>query len=219
MPKQTFFNLPENRHKSVLDSAIDEFAGNDYDKVSISTIVAKAGIAKGSFYQYFNDKEDVYCYLLDFVLKKQLEFVSQKYPPDDEKDFFTQAQNMVEAGVHFSFSYPKYSKIIYRSLFGNLTVHHLTVEYLNKEYLRHTRQLLVTGISMGAIRQDINIDLTAHLLSLIMSNFANIAIDKLELKPEGLISGDYVEDDRLKINGLISDTISLLRFGVGKTQI
>ena len=64
MPKQTFFNLPDDKRQRILDVVIDEFADNDYANVSISRIVARAGIAKGSFYQYFEDKEDLSGYLV-----------------------------------------------------------------------------------------------------------------------------------------------------------
>ena len=58
MPKQTFFNLPEDKRENLINIAIEEFAENDYQTASISRIVANAGIAKGSFYQYFENKED-----------------------------------------------------------------------------------------------------------------------------------------------------------------
>lgn len=217
MPKQTFLNLPDVKQKTIMESALKEFSSNDYENVSISAIVANAGIAKGSFYQYFNNKEDLYCYLLEFVQRKQMEFILQKYPPGNEKDFFTQAQNMIEAGVDFGFCYPVYNRIIYRALFGNLSVHQLTKQYFSSVYLNHTRQLISMGISMGAIREDINIDLVAHMLNLIMSNFTDFAIDKLKVEPEKLVVEDYVQDDRRKLYELIADVINILRFGLEKT--
>lgn len=65
MPKRTFFNLPEEKRRRILDCAVDEFAEHGYDMASISRMVAAAGIAKGSFYQYFEDKEDLYGYVID----------------------------------------------------------------------------------------------------------------------------------------------------------
>ena len=64
MPKETFFNLPEAKRQRIIDLALAEFAEKDYDTASISRIVSQAGIAKGSFYQYFENKEDLYTYLL-----------------------------------------------------------------------------------------------------------------------------------------------------------
>lgn len=65
MPKQTFFNLPIEKQERIIDCAADEFAEHGYRTASVSRIVAAAGIAKGSFYQYFEDKEDLYGYVVE----------------------------------------------------------------------------------------------------------------------------------------------------------
>ncbi len=49
MPKQTFYNLSEDKRKTLENVAIDEFADNGFDKASINTIVEKSGISKGEF--------------------------------------------------------------------------------------------------------------------------------------------------------------------------
>ncbi|MBK7920673.1 MAG: TetR/AcrR family transcriptional regulator [Chloroflexi bacterium] len=56
MPKDTFFNLPEDKRALICKVAVAEFAKHRFDKASINRIVAQSGIAKGSFYQYFEDK-------------------------------------------------------------------------------------------------------------------------------------------------------------------
>ena len=53
MPKDTFFNLPEDKRALICKVALEEFGEYTFDQASINRIVAKAGIAKGSFYQYF----------------------------------------------------------------------------------------------------------------------------------------------------------------------
>ncbi len=63
MPNQTVFNLPDKKRTKISELAIAEFANADYDNASISNIVKQAKIAKGSFYQYFEDKADLYLYL------------------------------------------------------------------------------------------------------------------------------------------------------------
>ncbi|MFV0400177.1 MAG: TetR/AcrR family transcriptional regulator [Oscillospiraceae bacterium] len=68
MPKQTFFNLPEDKRRHILDAAVDEFAERGYKLAGVSRIVSRAGIAKGSFYQYFEDLDDLYCHLLDVAI-------------------------------------------------------------------------------------------------------------------------------------------------------
>ncbi|MCH4170917.1 MAG: TetR family transcriptional regulator [Lactobacillus sp.] len=64
MPKPTFFNLPSNKRQHLLDEALREFSHKPYNEVSISSIIKNAQIPRGSFYQYFDDKMDLYNYLI-----------------------------------------------------------------------------------------------------------------------------------------------------------
>lgn len=70
VPKQTFFNLPEDKKNKLIESAELEFTRVPLFEASIANIIKTAGIPRGSFYQYFEDKEDLYFYILDGKLKK-----------------------------------------------------------------------------------------------------------------------------------------------------
>ncbi|MBQ7977380.1 MAG: TetR/AcrR family transcriptional regulator [Clostridia bacterium] len=61
MPTQHFEKLKIDRKNSIIKAATREFATKDYSEVSVRDIAEKADISRGSFYLYFNDKED--CYL------------------------------------------------------------------------------------------------------------------------------------------------------------
>lgn len=71
MPKQTFFNLPESKRQTLIDAAKREFSRAPIYEASISNIVKSAGIPRGSFYQYFEDKEDAFIYLLEELAAKR----------------------------------------------------------------------------------------------------------------------------------------------------
>ena len=64
MPTKTFFNLPEEKRKKLLDAIHEELSRVPFDEVSINQIIRRAGIPRGSFYQYFEDKQDMLQYLL-----------------------------------------------------------------------------------------------------------------------------------------------------------
>lgn len=64
MPTRTFFNLPEPKRQKLLEAIYAEFSRAPYDEVSINRIIRAAGISRGSFYQYFENKQDVLEYLL-----------------------------------------------------------------------------------------------------------------------------------------------------------
>ncbi len=68
MPTNTFFNLPEEKKNKILKAANKEFARVPLEQVSIKNIVEDAEIARGSFYQYFEDKEDLFDYMMDLKI-------------------------------------------------------------------------------------------------------------------------------------------------------
>src|SRR5678815_4721000 len=83
MPKPTFLNLPEDKRERIVELAIEEFSDKPYAQASISNIVARAGIAKGSFYQYFEDKLDLYRWLLlDVAAHRKLAYVEARMPAE-----------------------------------------------------------------------------------------------------------------------------------------
>jgi len=64
MPKDTFFHLKEEKREKIEKALINEFSKGSLEKASISNIVAEAKIPRGSFYQYFENKEDAVKYVV-----------------------------------------------------------------------------------------------------------------------------------------------------------
>ena len=65
MPTGTFFRLPEEKRSRLMEVAWEEFSNTPYAKVSINRIIQAAQIPRGSFYQYFVDKEDLFLYMVE----------------------------------------------------------------------------------------------------------------------------------------------------------
>jgi len=65
LPKQTFFNLPKEKKESLIQAAMKEFSRVPLTEASIANIIKDAAIPRGSFYQYFEDKEDLFYFLLE----------------------------------------------------------------------------------------------------------------------------------------------------------
>lgn len=65
MPKQTFYNLSEDKRNLIDEVLKDEFSKKPYKDCNVKNIVERLSIARGSFYQYFEDLKDCYFYILD----------------------------------------------------------------------------------------------------------------------------------------------------------
>jgi AcrR family transcriptional regulator len=75
MPKETFIKLPEDKQERILRTSVSEFTANEFEKGNIGEIAKKAGVAKGSMYQYFENKKE----LLDRLIKQRDNIIIKKY--------------------------------------------------------------------------------------------------------------------------------------------
>lgn len=69
MPNPTFFHLPEAKRQRLMDAVWQEFTSVSYMDASINKIIQAADISRGSFYQYFSGKQDVFTYILKTILE------------------------------------------------------------------------------------------------------------------------------------------------------
>ena len=69
MCSETFLRLPEEKKSRFLDAAWEEFTSVSFADASINKIVQKARVPRGSFYQYFSGKEDLFFHLLRGMLR------------------------------------------------------------------------------------------------------------------------------------------------------
>ncbi len=178
MPKQTFFNLPDEKREQILDVIIDEFAENNYANVSISRIVANAGIAKGSFYQYFEDKDDLYNYLFDLIAEAKAEMFSLEQPDPQHIGIFAYMRWILENSVQFEVQHPRFAKIGYRILNGG-ELEEMLFARARSQTQQFYRQLVALGKQQGDIAPDIDEELAGYIFSIVMSDLGRFMIDKV----------------------------------------
>lgn len=67
MPTKTFLNLPKEKRIRILRAAKKEFSRVPLEKAIIANIVKEAKIPRGSFYQYFENVDDLFVYLMNYM--------------------------------------------------------------------------------------------------------------------------------------------------------
>ncbi|MCH5303514.1 MAG: TetR/AcrR family transcriptional regulator [Ruminococcus sp.] len=78
MIKRTFYNLPAEKRRKIIDVTRKEFQKGNKKKITINTVIQKAGISRGSFYQYFDDKLDLVELITDDMMTKITEFIKDE---------------------------------------------------------------------------------------------------------------------------------------------
>ena len=70
MPTKAVYKLDMDKQKRIIESAKQEFSENYYEDASINKIIKEINMPRGSFYLYFENKEDLYLYILELYLKE-----------------------------------------------------------------------------------------------------------------------------------------------------
>src|SRR6476619_35994 len=109
MPTSTFFALPADRRERLVREAILEFSARSYAEASLSQIAQRSRIPKGSFYQYFEDKLDLYRWLVtEEAPRHKREFIGARIATSD---FWGDFEHMIERGMAFLVEHPRLARL------------------------------------------------------------------------------------------------------------
>lgn len=219
MPKATFINLSEEKRNKFIEIALEEFALNDYESASVSKIVAKTGIAKGSLYQYFEDKLDLYRYLLELAIQKKGEFMAAAQPPQGmEMPFFAFIRWMFHEMARFQLEYPIMSKLGYRAAYGNSPLPDDIMANSRQATQQYFTGLIQAAQQKGEIRPDVDARTAAYLITNALTELGSYlanshGVERLKLANDGSFP---VEDPNIQTE--IDKLLNLLEFGLANQR-
>ncbi|MFE2993327.1 TetR/AcrR family transcriptional regulator [Streptomyces sp. NPDC059262] len=70
MPTPTWQRLAPARRERITVAAMEEFGRHGYSAGSLNTVAREAGVAKGSLFQYFDDKLDLFQYVAETAAER-----------------------------------------------------------------------------------------------------------------------------------------------------
>lgn len=102
---EIFKNIDCEKRDRIINSALEEFSRNKFEKASTNNIVKKANISKGLLYHYFSSKKELHEYLEAFVIKIVLKAIEEKLDWN-ESDFFIRIKQIVMIKFEIINRYP-----------------------------------------------------------------------------------------------------------------
>ncbi len=218
MPKNTFHNLPEEKRHVILDVAIDEFSQKDFSAVSITHIVSRAGIAKGSFYQYFEDKRDLYLYLMEIAGTEKQTFLRMNPPPDPGMGLFPYLRWLFNTGFQFQLSNPRLAMVAYRALYTDMPFRDEVLMRFKMQVNDFYRHLLQMGIAQGDIDPDIDLEVAVFYLDTLFGELGNYMVRRLGIGEEQFSTMHFADAYREKMDEIYNHVINLLEHGLGSKE-
>ncbi len=212
MPKTTFFNLPQEKQSRLLTIAAKEFAAHPYDAASISKIVRQAGIAKGSFYQYFEDKQDLYQTLVKSGTEAKLALLERLPTTKSKGDLFDYFRRQFLGTALFEVQQPDLAQVLYRAFVEEVPFPEMTEELRRRGTTQFFKQLIAQGITQGEVAVWVDPESAAFLLELIFYQFGKHLIRRLNLSDPNRAAEAILEDGRAA--HILDNMMDLLEAGL-----
>lgn len=221
MPSNTFARLKADKKEQFIQLALEEFALNGYESASITQIVKRLEIAKGSVYQYFENKKDLFFYLIEYVNQQKQTAIATIFK-QNHQDFFELYEQMFVAGTLFDLKNPLYSLFLHQvaqernsDTLGNLN------QMTLKQSSSYFSQLLKSAQAKGNIRADLDLDLMAFWYAQTSINFLDYLILKYKIDFKAIISEKsdllHIISEK-ELEKMIAELVELMRNGLGTSQ-
>jgi AcrR family transcriptional regulator len=181
MPKDTFFNLDEIKRQRIVDAAIEEFSRLHYDKVTINGIVNNAGIPKGSFYQYFENKDDLYIYLFTSIASDKMNLFDSLKTKINDLGFRDYMMEYILLLKKAEVGNDRMLKL--KKEFLEQCPQHIKKEILKREMprsLNSFREIIISYVEKGEFKKDLNTKTAAYVTVMGISNLEHYNFEKTD---------------------------------------
>lgn len=144
MPKVLFFEINAQKKERILKAAIQEFSSRKYAEASINQIIKEADISRGSFYQYFEDKDDLYFYIISTVINETAYTFLKDFLASQPDDIFAVYEAMFTYNLHLL------SDQKYQAFFKNM---YLGMDYRLQQKLKEIFSVIRAEILEGNLNE------------------------------------------------------------------
>src|SRR6478609_4735534 len=174
MPKPTWVNLNERRRERVLHAAMAEFGRHGYSGGSLNVIAREAGVAKGSLFQYFDDKFDFFAHVAEHTSVEIYAAMAPHLGPLPRGvPFLDHLGGLVDVWMHYMATHPLERGVTAATTMElDPDIRRAVREPVHRLYAQGIRPLLQSAIDAGDLATDTDVDALLSMLVLLLPHLA-----------------------------------------------
>ncbi|HEY2296102.1 MAG TPA: TetR/AcrR family transcriptional regulator [Jatrophihabitans sp.] len=174
MPKPTWVNLDERRRQRVLHTAMAEFGAHGYSGGSLNVIAREAGVAKGSLFQYFDDKLDFFAHVAEHTsIEVYTAMAPHLGPAPAGTPFVEHFANLVDIWMDYMAGHPLERGVTAATTMElDPDIRRAVREPVHRLYAQGIRPLLQSAIDAGELAADADVDALLSMLVLLLPHLA-----------------------------------------------
>jgi AcrR family transcriptional regulator len=140
----------------------------------MNSIVQEAKISKGSLFNYFVNKSELYKYIYNIAVQKVKKYLKKVRDESTDLPFEERLCLIIEKGINFIEKNPKLSKMYFKLRFsGNSPNQNQILNDLQKMSELYLENILKSAIFKREIDKNINIKQSVFFLDTILNKYLN----------------------------------------------
>jgi AcrR family transcriptional regulator len=174
MPRPTWANLDAERRERVLQAAMAEFGRHGYSGGSLNVIAREAGVAKGSLFQYFDDKFDFFAHVAEYTsLRVYAAMEPGLDAPGADTSLVEHFVGLVDEWIGYMADHPLERAVTAATTMElDPAVRQAVREPVHRLYAKGLRPLFEAAVARGEFRADADLDALLSLLVLVLPHLA-----------------------------------------------
>lgn len=209
--KSTFDNIPEEKRKNILDTAIEEFSARGFENANINVIAKKAGVSVGSLYKYFETKSELFLTCVNYGVGYLERFLAEII--SSEEDILIKLEKLIREVMKFSRRHPEMIKLYNEfSAEGNFELSRQLAVRIEGVTSSAFKEAIVQAQVAGEIRTDIDPGMASYLVDNIIMNLQfSYACDYYAERYKVYAGDDIFEKEEFAIQNILRFTKAALQ--------
>jgi TetR/AcrR family transcriptional regulator len=210
---ELFQNLSPEKQEKVFQAAVSEFASKGYRNASMNSLVKTAGISKGSIFQYFRSKRNLFDAVLEIAVQQVKRHLKQVRGETEDLSFPERLEKLLRSGFHFIDQHPLLTAVYFQLLqSGDAPFGSERLIQLRRQGTEFLTELIEKAVSKGELTDDIDAQRAGFLVNSLLETLLRAYYTEFLDSGLGLYKGNSSELDLW-----IKTTVDLIFSGIRKT--
>lgn len=178
---------PQVRREQILQAATSVFAEKGYHRASVTDIINAAGIARGTFYLYFEGKREIFAELVDVLTVRLLGCMKRVDMSPGSPPWLDQIRANVMRIAQILIEERELTLILYNHAMGLDEEFDRKIREFYGALTGRTEGAFKLGQRMGLVRKDIDPAVAAHnLVGSVKEVMYHVAMGNIQISAEKL---------------------------------
>lgn len=214
---ENFQKISEEKKDRIIKAALKEFAVKGYEEASTNNIVKEAGISKGMIFHYFENKKNLYLYILDYCA----ELYFQKTKEICEKYYnsaFEKFNQLLEERTEWLKGEMYLGIIISNALLCNLPneLQPIAAEK-TQSLIERMKKVTLSNIDTSDFNENVDLNKVFDMFSFIFQALTMRYLKKYSFIQSELKEGEVIEELEMMNKELVC-FMEIIKYGVCKRE-